>query len=113
MPFINVMTNVPVENSKKEQIKSALGEAITAIPGKSESWLMVGINPEYPLWFKGDNAPCAMVEVSVFGSASPANYEKLTGMICNILKDEINISPSRIYVKYTETSNWGWNGGNF
>lgn len=113
MPFINVKANVPVAQDKKESIKSALGKAITAIPGKSEGWLMVGIEPEYSLWFKGSDAPAAMVEVSVFGSASPSAYSTLTAKVTDILNSELGISPDRIYVKYFETSNWGWNGSNF
>lgn len=113
MPFINVKTNVPVAQDKKESIKSALGKAITAIPGKSEGWLMVGIEPEYDLWFKGSDAPAAMVEVSVFGSASASAYNALTAKVTDILGGDLGISPDRVYVKYYETSNWGWNGSNF
>ncbi len=113
MPFINVMTNTAVSEEKKIAVKTALGKAITAIPGKSESWLMVGINPEYTLYFKGDDAPAAMVEVSVFGGADPSAYDKLTAHICDILSGELGIDSARIYVRYTETGNWGWNGGNF
>ena len=113
MPFINVKTNVPVAQDKKESIKSALGKAITAIPGKSEGWLMVGIEPEYDLWFKGSDAPAAMVEVSVFGSASASAYNALTAKVTEILGSDLGISPDRVYVKYFETSNWGWNGSNF
>lgn len=49
MPFINVKTNSNVTKEKAENIKSALGTAITAIPGKSEGWLMVGIEGDYTL----------------------------------------------------------------
>ena len=113
MPFINVKTNTAVSQDKKQSIKSALGTAISAIPGKTENWLMVGIEPEYDLWFKGTDAPAAMVEVSVFGSASASNYNALTGKITDILNTDLGISPDRIYVKYFETPNWGWNGSNF
>ncbi len=113
MPFINVKTNLPVPSEKKNSIKTALGKAITLIPGKSENWLMVGIEPEYCLYFKGDDEACAMVEVSVFGKASSSAYSSLTEAICNILNKELAIETSRIYVKYTETDNWGWNGSNF
>lgn len=113
MPFINVKTNVAVPADKETALKSALGKAITTLPGKSESWLMVGIEPEHILYFKGDNAPAAMVEVSVFGHADASVYEKLTGIICTILNEQFSIEQSRIYVKYYETDNWGWNGSNF
>ncbi len=113
MPFINVKTNTAVSPDKETAIKSALGQAITAIPGKSESWLMVGIEPEKILYFKGDNAPAAMVEVSVFGSANSSAFNKLTDSICNILSEHLSIECSRIYVKYESTHDWGWNGSNF
>ena len=113
MPFINVKTNVSVSDDQKTGIKSALGRAITAIPGKSEGWLMVGIEADYDLWFKGEDAPAAMVEVSIYGGASHNALTTLTSHITGILTDQLEISSDRIYVKYSETENWGWNGSNF
>lgn len=113
MPFINIKTNVAVAADKEESIKTALGQAITAIPGKSESWLMVGMEPEYKLYFKGTADPAAMVSVSIYGSADRSSKNKLTGKISEILGDTLGISPSRIYVSFAETADWGWNGANF
>ncbi|MBQ8968063.1 phenylpyruvate tautomerase MIF-related protein [Ruminococcus sp.] len=113
MPFINVKTNAAVSAQKEDSIKTALGQAITAIPGKSESWLMVGFEPEYKLYFKGTADPAAMVQVSIYGSADRSAKNKLTGKISEILGNELGISPSRIYVSYAETPDWGWNGANF
>ena len=113
MPFINVKTNVSVSDDIASDIKSALGQAITAIPGKSEGWLMVGIEPEYRLWFKGTNEPATMVEVSIYGGASHNAKTTLTSHITGLLTDNLGISSDRIYVKYTETESWGWNGSNF
>lgn len=113
MPFIDVKTNVSVSAEKAEAIKTALGTAIRTIPGKSEQWLMVGMEPEYTLYFQGSAAPAAMVEVSIYGGASASCYDALTGKICAVLNDTLSIPPNRIYVKYTETPNWGWNNNNF
>jgi len=109
MPFINVKTNVSVSADKKTAIKSALGNAISIIPGKSETWLMVGIEPEYALYFKGTDEPAAMVEVSIYGSADSNSLNKLTAEISDIISGELNIPTSRIYVKYSQTPDWGWN----
>ena len=57
MPFINVKTNIPVSENAQEALKTRLGQAIEAIPGKSEAWLMVGVEPECALWFQGTDAP--------------------------------------------------------
>lgn len=113
MPFINVKTNTSVSAEKETSIKSALGQAITAIPGKSENWLMVDIEPEHILYFQGDNAPAAMVEVSVYGQPNSSAFNSLTEKICTILNELLSIEQSRIYVKYTATQDWGWNGSNF
>ena len=113
MPFIHVRTNTAVSADSAEQVKSALGKAITTLPGKSEQWLMVGIEPEQLLYFQGSDAPAAMVEVSIYGSAAAASCDAMTGKICDILEGSLSIPSNRIYVKYTETENWGWNGSNF
>ena len=49
MPFINSKISVALSEDQEQEIKSRLGQAITTIPGKSESWLMVGFEPEYKL----------------------------------------------------------------
>ena len=113
MPFINVKTNQKVSAAQADAIKSQLGKAITAIPGKSEGWLMVGIEGEQMLWFKGTDAPAAMVQVSIFGSASSNALGTLTAHITGILNDSLGIPSDRIYVSYASTNDWGWNGSNF
>ncbi|MCM1132035.1 MAG: phenylpyruvate tautomerase MIF-related protein [Ruminococcus flavefaciens] len=113
MPFINLKTNIMVSDEKKTALKSAFGQVIETIPGKSEAWLMVGIEPEYTLYFKGDDTPTAMVDVSVFGTENPSAFNVLTRKICDLLNQELGIEKSRIYVKYETTQHWGWNGSNF
>lgn len=113
MPFINVKTNVKVNEENENVIKSKLGEAITLL-GKSESWLMLNFDDESKMYFKGNNKDnLAMVQVSLFGSASNSAYNNFTEAVSDILNDSLNISKSNIYVSYMETPNWGWNGNNF
>lgn len=113
MPFINVKANVNISDEKTENIKSALGNAITAIPGKSESWLMVGIEDNYKLYFKGTDEPAALVEVQLYGNASANSMQALTSNITKIILESLGISADRIYVSYMLTENWGWSGSNF
>ena len=113
MPYIDVTTNVPLEKAEIEALKSDLGDAITLIPGKSEGWLMVGVTPGSDLFFKGSDAPCAMFDVSIFGSADSSAYDALTKRICSISSERLGVSADRTYVKYSEYSRWGWNNMNF
>ena len=112
MPFVNVKTNVDVKE-KCEIVKAELGQAITAVPGKSEGWLMVGIEDNYKLYFRGTDEPAAMVEVSIFGNPSENALETLTSHITGIITRNLGISSDRVYVCYASTPNWGWNGSNF
>ncbi len=113
MPYIESKITLPVTDSKKESIKSKLGEAVSIIH-KPESYLMVGIEDNIDLWFAGTKLDKgAYVSVSLFGKASPSDYEKMTAAICDILNKELDIPSSAIYVTYHPVSDWGWNGGNF
>lgn len=112
MPFVNVKTNVPVSWDYSADIKTALGRYITAIPGKTEDWLMVGIEGDYDLYFRGTKEPAAMVEVSIFGGAARDAKDIFTSHVTRLLTDTLGIPADRVYVKYTETGNWGWNGSN-
>ena len=104
MPFINSKISVALTDAQEQEIKSRLGQAITAI----------GFEPEYKLYFRGSkDQPMAMVEVSVYGSENPSAFSKLTGEICKIFEDVLGIAPDHVYVKYQAVANWGWNGGNF
>lgn len=112
MPFIEVKTNQSLDG-RKEELKSLLGSAITAVPGKSETWLMVEIDDGLDMWFKGDPSPCVMFEVAVFGSADSSAYQQMTARLCKIAQDCMGIAQDRVYVKYSPVSDWGYNGVNF
>lgn len=114
MPFINSKITLPLSEEKEELIKQRLGQAIAIIPGKSESWLMVGFEDNYKLYFKGDKCEkAAFVEVKIFGSANSQAFDQMTSEICKIYKEELGIPADHIYITYQSISDWGWNGGNF
>lgn len=114
MPFIDAKVSVALTKEKKEKLKEKLGQAITCIPGKSESWLMVGLTDSCELYFQGNqNGPTGFVDVKIFGSAPDEAYEKMTAELGEIFEEELGIPKDRLYVTYQTISQWGWNGGNF
>lgn len=113
MPFINVKYSSEITPEQEMSIKSALGSAIGTV-GKTESWLMVGFEKNVSLYFKGEKSEkIAFVEVSLYGDAPKASYDKFTSEICAILGKGLGVPSDKVYVKYSRTDNWGWNGGNF
>ena len=113
MPYIDSKITVSLTDEEKEKIKTSLGSAISALH-KTESYLMVGIEDKYDLWFGGNKLDKgAYVEVSLLGNAASSDYEKMTGIICDIYEKELGIPPKSVYVTYHPVSDWGWNGSNF
>ncbi|MBQ8200182.1 MAG: hypothetical protein IJZ74_00270 [Clostridia bacterium] len=113
MPYIATTSNIAISGRKEQAIKERMGKAIECIPGKTEGWLMLSFRDNASMYFKGEDDPCAICEVKLFGSADETAYEKLTEALTDILREELDIDPDRIYVTYEEIGVWGWNGGNF
>lgn len=113
MPNINLKTNIAISEEQNTAIKEFFGKAITVIPGKTEEHLMVSICPNATMYFKGSDAPCAMAEVQILGSARAQDYEKMTAVLCEGLSKMLGIPSERIYTKYEEYKYWGCDGRNF
>ena len=113
MPFINSKVTLKMSDEKKEAIKTKLGQAASII-GKPESFLMVGFEDEYCLYFAGEKLEKgAYVSVDIFGSGNSAAFDRMTAKICEIYEEELGIPGDKIYVEYRATKDWGWNGRNF
>ena len=113
MPFIHTNTNVKITDEKRELLKAELGKAISLL-GKSEGWLMLSFDDERKMYFKGNSSsPMAFVDISVFGHSTDEGCENMTKEICRIYGEILGIEADKIYVKYSGTTQWGWNNMNF
>ena len=114
MPYISTKTNIELAKEKRDALAAKYGKIISLVPGKTERWLMLSFDDKISMYFggKGDE-PMAYIELSLFGGASDAVYDKLTAAICDAVSAETGIAPANIYVKYEEAEHWGWNVSNF
>jgi len=112
MPYIATTANVGISNRKREAIKERFGKAIELIPDKNEDWLMLSFRDNVQMYFRGEDDPCAICQVKLFGTADEEAYANLTEALTDIIREELNIDPDRIYITYDEVLTWGWNGGN-
>ncbi|MBO4697712.1 MAG: hypothetical protein J5643_10635 [Lachnospiraceae bacterium] len=114
MPFIDSKISIKITDAQEKELKARLGQAIALLPGKSETWLMTGFEDNYHLYFRGDNSnPMAFVEVSILGTADSGALSNMTAEITKIFGEVLGIAGEMVYVKYSSTQDWGWNGGNF
>jgi len=113
MPMIDSKITVPVSEEKKDVLKAKFGKAISVL-GKSESYLMLGFEDNYSLYFGGKKLEKgAFVSVQLLGEVNSASSEKMSAEICKILEKELGIPGEKVYITYSGFKNWGWNGGNF
>ncbi len=113
MPFIDCKITEQLSDDKKEIVKTKLGQAVSLLH-KSENYLMVGLCGGYDLFMAGKKLrKGAYVSVSLYGNATSADYENMTGAICSILREELSIPAESVYVTYHGIADWGWNGSNF
>jgi phenylpyruvate tautomerase PptA (4-oxalocrotonate tautomerase family) len=114
MPFIDSKVSIKTTPEQRTELKERLGEAITLLPGKSESWLMIDLADDQNMYFKGEDAtPTAFIGVNIYGDANPGAFNTLTAELTKIYGDVLGIPADHIYVKYSTTHEWGWNGNNF
>ena len=113
MPMIDSKLTMKITDQQKEELKTEFGKLIATL-NKPESYLMVGIEDGYDLWFGGKKLDKgAYVAVSLLGNAPQELYGKLTGQICDLLGRKFDIPGNAVYVTYHPVSDWGWNGKNF
>lgn len=101
--------------SKKKQIriKEQIGKIITTIPGKSEEWLMLQLNDNQRMYFRGrDEYPIAFVDLKfLVRKQIHEQYHTLSSQITDIIHEELGISEEYIYICFHEVQHWG-HGGN-
>ena len=68
MPYIAINTSKPLSAAQKDELKTALGEKITVIPGKSESRLMVDISDNHTMYLAGEKRFLAHANWGTLGS---------------------------------------------
>ena len=113
MPMMDAKLTLKMTDRQKEELKTEFGKLIATL-NNPESYLMVGIEDGYDLWFGGKKLDRgAYVAVSLLGSAPQELYEKLTGQICDLLSRKFEIPGNAVYVTYHPVADWGWNGKNF
>ena len=111
MPYLKIQTNQKVEN---DEFISKLSKSIAEELGKSESYVMVALEPEIKMSFGGTQKPAAFMQLKSIGLKESIT-EDLSKMLCDFANSELNIPKNRIYIEFTDAPGkmWGWNGGTF
>lgn len=104
MPYINVKTNVKVEN--KYELQKNLGEIIRIIPGKTPERTMILIDDLQAVYFAATDEPCAMVETQVNAGTDQSTVKEYCFAVIDHLSKTYDIPETRIYVNVNAQDNW-------
>ncbi len=111
MPYVSVLTNVPVSLEKEELLVKVLGEGIEVITDKVKENLFINIDASCRLYKGGDiNIPNAMVSVDLYGHSTSEDLKKYSDIIFTVLENELSIKPESVFINYTECRHWGSRG---
>ena len=113
MPYIATTTSVKISKENEEALTRAFAEIMERVAGKSEEWLMLSFKDSVRMAFRGESADTAILEVSFLGQFTAEVYDALTEELCAAASKILAVPSNRIYIKYSPTATWGYDGFNF
>lgn len=110
MPYIHASIAPALGKQKIEAVKTMLGQTISILPGKSEAVLMLRIDDDVPMYFRGEAGQCAILAVHLY-KASPLEAKKqyareVMQQLCLIT----GLPADRVFLNFTEHDDWAANG---
>ena len=110
MPYIDAKLTGTVPPAQREVLKNELGQAI-ALMDKPESFLMIGFQDNYDLYFGGKHLEKgAYVSIAMLGEPDREKNAAMTARVTEILQEQLDIPPKCVYVSYHGVRDWGWRG---
>ena len=110
MPFISFTTNHKLTLRQENEIAKRTGELITILPGKKEENLMLHLEDNQIMYFRGDDIPCMMIAVKLYNTIDFDANKKFTEELVKMIKETTNIEINDVYVSFDEYPNWGKQG---
>lgn len=114
MPFLQIKTNVAVNETRETELLALLSRSVVETVGKPEQYVMVAIQSA-TMRMAGKEGDAAFVEVRSIGGLNALVNKKLTQRVCADLKHVLGIPAERIYINFVDVDagSWGWNGEMF
>jgi len=114
MPYLNIQTNVTMDDSKQQALLEKASQTVASILGKPESYVMVNLDSGNAMLFAGNDAPLAYLQLKSLGLPE-TQTSTFSQTLCELMQTELDIKPGRVYIEFSspERYMWGWDGGTF
>lgn len=110
MPYINFKTNANLSETQIASIESKAGKLISKLSGKDESQLMVSLDNATHMMFRGEDVPCMMIHMDVFGDPDKAELDDFFSSLCEFITLTTEIETNNIYMNVSPFYSWGAGG---
>ncbi|NLN45378.1 MAG: hypothetical protein GX153_02265 [Clostridiaceae bacterium] len=106
MPFVHLQLSRPLEPAVKKELASAVGGLISILPNKSERGLMLRIEDDCGMFFRGAEADCVYVDVRLY-LASPFDKKgEFARALLETIQRITGTEPGSVYMSFAEYGNW-------
>lgn len=110
MPYISFKTTKVLTLQQELDLKRMVGEVITLLPGKTENYLMVHIEDNQLIYFKGQEVDSMMIDCKVYGHPSLESKQHFVKELLKETEKITKVPVANIYLTFEEKEEWGMNG---
>lgn len=107
MPMIILTTNQSLNDDQQSKLQSLFGESMNLLSGKTPEQLMLSINDETYMTFRGLDQLCAFIELKIYNTPTDEDRLSFTKSAIDFVSDICNIPRGNIYLVVTPYPNWG------
>lgn len=110
MPFVSFTTTKTLTLQQDVALKEITGELISIIPTKKEENLMVHIEDNQVMYFRGKEIDCMKIEVQLFHNTELQYKQEFVKKLTQEVAKITNIPVENQYLSIEEYDHWGKNG---
>lgn len=110
MPFISFTTTKTLTLQQEVSLKETTGKLISILPNKKEENLMIHIEDNQVMYFKGKEVDCMKIEVQLFHHIDLSDKKEFVKKLMKDIERITGISVNQQYLSIEEYDHWGKNG---
>lgn len=110
MPFITFKTTKTLTLNQEKLLKDRVGRLITIFPQKSEEQLMIHIEDNQVMYFKGQEIECMKIDCQLFYHVDLSYKKQFVEELMKSVEEITKIPTFCQYMTMSEYDHWGRNG---
>ena len=110
MPFITITTTKTLTLKQEKALKDCAGKLISILPNKKEEQLMIHIEDNQVMYFKGQEMDCMKIECQLFHHIELSYKQEFVKALMKEIESITKIPVSKQYMTIQEFDHWGKNG---